>query len=46
MLELDKVVGGPVDIRLNGKLFAHGEVVTVSENFGVRLTEILGDREE
>lgn len=42
VLELDKVVGEPVEVRLNGKLFARGEVVTVSENFGVRLTEILG----
>ena len=46
LLELDKVVGEPVDIRLNGKLFARGEVVTVSENFGVRVTEIIGEQEE
>ena len=42
LIELDKQVGEPVDILINGKLFAHGEVVTVSENFGVRLTEIVG----
>ncbi len=41
LIELDKQVGDPVDILLNGKLFARGEVVTVSENFGVRITEIL-----
>ena len=46
VLELDKAVGEPVEVRLNGKLFARGEVVTVSENFGVRLTEILGDGED
>ncbi|MBT5497782.1 MAG: hypothetical protein HOK54_18745 [Alphaproteobacteria bacterium] len=43
LIELDKVVGEAVDIRLNGKLFAKGEVVTVSENFGVRLVEIIRD---
>ena len=43
LIELDKVIGEPVDIRLNGKLFARGEVVTVSENFGVRLLEIVRD---
>ena len=42
LIELDKQVGDPVDILLNGKLFARGEVVTVSENFGVRITEIVG----
>jgi flagellar motor switch protein FliN/FliY len=41
LIELDKVVGEPVDIRLNGKLFARGEVVTVAENFGVRLLEVV-----
>lgn len=46
VLELDKVVGEPVEVRLNGKLFARGEVVTVSENFGVRLTEIIGESQE
>lgn len=40
-IELDKMVGEPVEVKLNGKLFARGEVVTVNENFGVRLTEIL-----
>jgi len=41
LIELDKVVGEPIDILLNGKVFARGEVVTVSESFGVRVTEIL-----
>ena len=44
LVELDKVVGEPVDIRINGKLFARGEVVTVSENFGVRLVEIIEEQ--
>ena len=41
LVELDRSVGEPVDILLNGELFARGEVVTVSENFGVRITEIV-----
>jgi len=43
LIEFDKHVGDPVDIKLNGKLYAKGEVVTVSENFGVRITEIVGE---
>ena len=46
LVELDKQVGDPVDILVNGKLFARGEVVTVSENFGVRITEIMGSVNE
>ena len=42
VMDLNRRVGEPVEVRLNGKLFARGEVVTVSENFGVRLTEIVG----
>ena len=45
LLELDRMVGEPVEIRLNGKLFAQGEVITVGENFGVRLTQIRGQQE-
>ena len=43
VIELDKVIGEPVEVRLNGKLFAHGEVVTVNENFGVRVLEIVDE---
>lgn len=42
LIELDRRVGEPIDLFLNGQLFARGEVVTVGENFGVRVTEILG----
>ena len=42
LIELDKEVGDPVDVYVNGKHFARGEVITVNENFGVRLTEVLG----
>ncbi|MDH7481916.1 MAG: flagellar motor switch protein FliN [Armatimonadota bacterium] len=40
VIELDKLAGEPVDIMVNGKLIARGEVVVVDENFGVRVTEI------
>ncbi|MCC7264550.1 MAG: flagellar motor switch protein FliN [Candidatus Latescibacteria bacterium] len=41
LIELDKSVGEPVNVMVNGRLFARGEVVTVSENFGVRITELV-----
>lgn len=41
LIELDKNVGEPCDVLVNGELFARGEVVTVSENFGVRITELV-----
>ncbi len=41
LIELEKTVGEPVDVLVNGELFARGEVVTVSENFGVRVTELV-----
>jgi flagellar motor switch protein FliN len=42
VVELDKLAGEPVDILANGKLIAKGEVVVIDENFGVRITEIIG----
>ncbi len=41
VVELDKMAGEPVDILVNGKLIAHGEVVVIDENFGVRITDII-----
>ena len=41
VIELDKMAGEPVDILVNGKLIAHGEVVVIDENFGVRITDIV-----
>ncbi|MEE2657953.1 MAG: flagellar motor switch protein FliN [Candidatus Latescibacterota bacterium] len=41
LIELDRNVGQPVDVLVNGEPFARGEVVTVSENFGVRITELV-----
>ena len=45
VVELDKLAGEPVDILVNGKLIAKGEVVVIDENFGVRVTEIVGHLE-
>lgn len=41
VIELDKLAGEPVDILVNGKLIAKGEVVVIDENFGVRVTDIV-----
>ena len=41
IVELDKLSGEPVDLYVNGRLFARGEVVVVDENFAVRLTELV-----
>jgi flagellar motor switch protein FliN/FliY len=45
ILELDKLAGEPVDILVNQKLIAKGEVVVIDENFGVRVTEIVDPME-
>ena len=41
IIELDKLAGEPVDIMVNNKLIAKGEVVVIDENFGVRVTDII-----
>lgn len=41
VIELDKLAGEPVDILVNNRLIAKGEVVVIDENFGVRITDIL-----
>jgi len=46
IVELDRLAGDPVDILVNGKLFAKGEVVVIDENFGVRIREILAKGDE
>jgi flagellar motor switch protein FliN/FliY len=45
IIELDKLAGEPVDILVNHKLIAKGEVVVIDENFGVRVTEIVSPAE-
>lgn len=41
IIELDKLAGEPVDLLINGRLIAKGEVVVIDENFGVRVTDIV-----
>ncbi|WP_394512698.1 flagellar motor switch phosphatase FliY [Priestia aryabhattai] len=45
IIELDKLAGEPVDILINSKLIAKGEVVVIDENFGVRVTDIISPRD-
>ena len=41
IIELDKLAGEPIDVLVNGKYVAKGEVVVIEENFGIRITEIV-----
>lgn len=41
VVELNKLADEPLEIHVNGKLVAHGEVVVIGENFGIRITQIL-----
>ncbi|EKN64717.1 CheC, inhibitor of MCP methylation / FliN fusion protein [Neobacillus bataviensis LMG 21833] len=41
IIELDRVSGEPVDLLINGKVVAKGEVVVIDEYFGIRITEII-----
>jgi flagellar motor switch protein FliN/FliY len=43
IIELNKIAGEPIDILVNGKYVAKGEVVVIEESFGVRITEIVGN---
>ncbi len=45
IIELDKLAQEPVDLMVNGKLIARGEVVVIDENFGVRVTNIVSPTE-
>jgi len=45
IIELDKLAGEPIDILVNGKFVAKGEVVVIDENFGIRITDIIGVEE-
>lgn len=44
VVELDKLAGDPVDILVNGKMVAKGEVVVIDENFAIRITDILNKK--
>jgi flagellar motor switch protein FliN len=41
VVELDRAADGPVDLLVNGRPIARGEIVAVEENFGVRIVELL-----
>lgn len=45
IIEIDKAAGDPVDVLVNGRIVARGEVVVIEDNFGVRITEILNPQE-
>lgn len=45
VVELDKLAGEPLDVYVNDRLVARGEVVIVNEKFGLRLTEVVSKKE-
>lgn len=45
IVELDKLAGDPVDIFVNGKLIAKGEVMVIDENFGIKVTDVVSQLE-
>ena len=42
VVQLDKPADAPVELSINGKLIARGEVVVIEDHFGVKITEIIG----
>ena len=45
IIELDKIAGESIDVLINNKLVAKGEVVVIDENFGIRITNIISPHE-
>ncbi len=45
VIELDKLAGEPMEVMVNNKLVAKGEVVVVNEKFGIRLTDVVSPAE-
>lgn len=45
VVELDRLAGEALDIKVNGTLIAHGEVVVVQDNFAIRLTDVISAAE-
>ncbi len=45
VVELERMVGEPLDVMVNGTLIAHGEVVVVNEKYGIRLTDVISPAE-
>ncbi|MEX2672960.1 MAG: flagellar motor switch protein FliN [Phycisphaeraceae bacterium] len=46
VVELDKLAGDPVDVYVNGRLVARGEVLVLNDNFCIRISEVLADLEQ
>jgi flagellar motor switch protein FliN len=46
VVELDKLAGDPVDVHVNGRLVARGEVLVLNDNFCIRISEIVANLEE
>lgn len=46
VVELDKLAGDPVDVHVNGRLIARGEVLVLNDNFCIRISEIVADLEQ
>ena len=44
IIELDKLAGEPIDVMVNQKMVAKGEVVVIEESFGIRITEIIKEK--
>lgn len=44
VVELDKLAGGPIDLLVNNRLVARGEIVASGDRFGVRITEVVARR--
>ncbi len=45
VIELDRLVSEPLDVLVNNTLIAHGEVVVVDDQFGIRLTDVISPSE-
>jgi flagellar motor switch protein FliN/FliY len=45
VVELDRLAGEPLDVLVNGVRIARGEVVVVNEKFGIRLTDVVSEKE-
>jgi flagellar motor switch protein FliN/FliY len=43
VVQLDKPADAPVELSINGKLIARGEVVVIEDRFGVKITEVIGN---
>ncbi len=44
IVELDRLAGAPIDVLVNNRLVARGEVIAVDDRFGVRVTEVIARR--